>query len=360
MNLPIRVLSTCLLALAGGCTNFSYYVQALTGQIEVWQRTRAIDEVVAEPGTATPLKKKLQQTLAMREFASRELSLPDNASYRRYADLGRRYVVWNVFAAPEFSLEPVQWCFPFAGCVGYRGYFSESDAEQFAAQLATDGRDVFVGGVAAYSTLGWFADPILNTFTNYPDVLVARLIFHELAHQVVYVADDTVFNESFAVAVEREGVRRWLARHGTDKDHELFNLMATRREGFVRLIHSYRERLAALYKSDLAQKPMRERKRRMFAEMEADYQRLKVEWGGFGGYDRWFAQKPNNAHLLSVSIYSQIVPAFEALLRDNGGDMERFYDAVRRLAALPREQRTAQLKALHESPRSVSQAIAGG
>jgi len=166
MNGVARLAVALLFLMVGGCSNFSYYLQAVSGQLELWQRTRAIDEVVAEPGTALPLKEKLQRTLAMREFASRELALPNNASYRRYADLGRQYVVWNVFAAPEFSLEPVQWCFPFAGCVGYRGYFSESDAEQFAQQLAADRRDVYVGGVAAYSTIGWFAEPVLNTFAH--------------------------------------------------------------------------------------------------------------------------------------------------------------------------------------------------
>ena len=344
-----RLAIAFLFTTVGGCTNFSYYLQAVSGQVELWQRTRAIDEVVAEPGIALPLKEKLQRTLAMREFASRELSLPNNASYRRYADLGRQYVVWNVFAAPEFSLQPVQWCFPFAGCVGYRGYFSESEAEQFARELAADRRDVYVGGVAAYSTIGWFADPVLNTFAHYPDVLLARLIFHELAHQVVYVADDTVFNESFAVAVEREGLRRWLARNGTDQDREAFKLMSTHREGFVRLIGTYRERLATLYKSGVAPETMRAQKERIFAEMDTDYQRLKVEWGGFGGYDRWFAQKPNNAHFASIAIYTQMVPAFEALLQANGGNLARFYEAVREVAALPREQRIARLETLREN-----------
>jgi predicted aminopeptidase len=280
--------------------------------------------------------------------------LPDNASYKQYADLGRQYVVWNVFAAPEFSLEPVQWCFPFAGCVGYRGYFSETEAEQFARELAAERRDVYVGGVAAYSTLGWFADPILNTFAHYPDVLLARLIFHELAHQVVYVADDSVFNESFAVTVEREGLRRWLARNGTDNDREVFKLMSTRREGFVRLLGTYRERLAALYKSGLAPDPMRAGKQRIFAEMDVDYRRLKAEWGGFAGYDRWFSQKPNNAHFVSIAIYTQMVPAFEALLQQSGGDLARFYAAVRQLAVLPREQRSTRLKALRENAPSIA------
>jgi predicted aminopeptidase len=203
MSLVTRLVAACVVVLAGGCTSIDYYLQAVSGQLDV-QRGRAIDDVMAD-AALMPRLGQAQSGAVIREFASRELSLPENASYRRYADVERRYVVWNVFAAPEFSLAPVQWCFPFAGCVGYRGYFAQTEAERFAAQLAAEGRDVLVSGVPAYSTLGWFADPVLNTFIHYPDLLIARLIFHELAHQVVYVRDDTVFNESFAVAVEREG-----------------------------------------------------------------------------------------------------------------------------------------------------------
>jgi len=341
-----RLVCAVLLILTAGCTNMAYYLQAASGQLDVWWRARPIEAVTQDAEVDAGTREKLKRVLAIREFASRELSLPDNESYRRYADLERRYIVWNVFAAPEFSLEPVNWCFPFAGCVSYRGYFAENDAGRFAAGLATEGRDVFVGGVLAYSTLGWFADPVLNTFIHYPEVPLARLIFHELAHQVVYVRDDTVFNESFAVAVEREGLRRWLERHGTEQDRKLFSLMTQRREGFIRLIEAYRGRLDALYRSGLAPDAMRERKRRTFAEMEADYQRLRIDWGGFGGYDRWFAQKPNNAHLVSVSLYTQMVPAFEALLEREGRDLGRFYAAVRSLAGQPKKERDASLAAL--------------
>ena len=351
-----RLVAACLVMLPSGCASIEYYLQAMGGQLEVWQRASAIDGVIGDADTAPALREKLRRVLAIREFASRELRLPDNASYRRYADLGRPYVVWNVFAAPEFSLEPVQWCFPIAGCVGYRGYFAEADAGRFAAHLAAEGRDVFVNGVPAYSTLGWFADPVLNTFVHFPELQVARLIFHELAHQVVYVRDDTMFNESFAVAVEREGLRRWIARHGTEADRNLFRLMTERRTGFLRLIESYRERLDALYRSPLSPQSMREQKARVFAEMEADYRRLRTEWGDFGGYDRWFAQNPNNAHLVSVAIYTQMVPAFEALLKREGGDLGKFYDTVRELAARPRAEREAQLKSL-SSPQARARAL---
>ena len=211
---------------------------------------------------------------------------------------------------------------------------------------AGEGHDVFIGGVPAYSTLGWFSDPVLNTFIRYPDPEVARLIFHELAHQVVYVRDDSVFNESFAVVVEQEGVRRWLALHGGTQDQASFERMQQYREGFTRLIGSYRERLDALYRSRLAPGVMRERKAQLFDGLGRDYENLKAGWGGFGGYDRWFAQKPNNAQIASLAIYTQQVPAFQTLLRQQGGELARFYAAVKELAALPKLERTARLQQL--------------
>ena len=338
--------AACLALLLSGCTNIGYYLQSVGGQLDIWRRERAIEEVINDPAAPAPLKKKLAQALRIRDFASRELGLPQNHSYRRYADLERPFVVWNVFAAPEFSVEPVQSCFMFAGCVGYRGYFDKTDADRFAAELADRGHDVYVGGVPAYSTLGWFSDPVLNTFIRYPDPEVARLIFHELAHQVVYVRDDSVFNESFAVVVEQEGVRRWLALHGGTQDKAIFERMQQYREDFTRLIGSYRERLDALYRGRLAPGMMRERKAQLFDALGRDYENLKAGWGGFGGYDRWFAQRPNNAQIASLAIYTQQVPAFQALLRRQGGELARFYAAVKELAALPKQERTARLQQL--------------
>jgi predicted aminopeptidase len=338
--------AACLALLLSGCTNIGYYLQSVSGQLDIWRRERAIEEVIGDPSAPAPLKKKLAQVLQIRDFASHELELPKNDSYRRYADLERPFVVWNVFAAPEFSVEPVQWCFMFAGCVGYRGYFDKTEADRFAADLTDQGRDVFIAGVPAYSTLGWFSDPVLNTFIRYPDPEVARLIFHELAHQVVYVRDDSEFNESFAVAVEREGVTRWLAVHGSMQDKTTFERMQHYRGGFTRLIGSYRERFEALYRSGLAPGAMRERKAQLFDELRRDYDALKAGWGGFSGYDRWFAVKPNNAQIASLAIYTQQVPAFQSLLRQQGGELARFYAAVKKLAALPRAERTARLRQL--------------
>ncbi|OGA25793.1 MAG: hypothetical protein A3I02_04895 [Betaproteobacteria bacterium RIFCSPLOWO2_02_FULL_67_26] len=338
--------------LISGCANVGYYWQSVKGQIDVWSRQRSIAEVLQDTDAPEGTRDRLARVLRMREFAVRELGLPDNASFTRYADLERPYVVWNVFATPELSLKPLSWCFAFVGCVSYRGYFSKEEAERFAAELAKQGHDVYVGGVPAYSTLGWFADPVLNTVIGYSNPRLALLIFHELAHQVTYVRDDSVFNESFAVAVEREGVKRWLARHGTARDKATYERGLARRDDFLRLVVTYRGRIKVLYQSGLDPDTMRARKQETFAEMVRDYERLKAGWDGFAGYDRWFAQGPNNAHLASVALYTQMVPAFQALLAREGGDLPRFYKAVRELARLPRAERVAALRAT--IPRSVA------
>jgi len=333
---------------AAGCSSIGYYFQAVSGQMELSRKAQPISKVVADLDTSAELKAKLERVVEMRDFASRELHLPDNGSYRSYADIGRPYVVWNVFAAPEFSVKPQEWCFLFAGCVGYRGYFSKAGADRFAADLRAQRYDVFVGGVPAYSTLGWLDDPVLNTFVQYPDADIAELMFHELAHQLVYVKGDSTFNESFAVTVEREGVERWLAVHGNEAQRRAFEQEQARRQVFAELVASYRERLGHLYAEPLDAQQMRARKEEILTQMRADYGRLKQSWDGFAGYDHWFEQPLNNAQLASVAIYTQLVPAFQRLLRENGGDLQRFYAEAKRLAALPKAQRDAALSGLLE------------
>jgi predicted aminopeptidase len=255
-------------------------------------------------------------------------------------------VVWNVFATGEFSVQPLQWCFFMVGCVSYRGYFAKADADAFAAGTARLGHDVYVGPVPAYSTLGYFTDPVLNTFMHYPDYEIARLLFHELSHQLVYVRDDTVFNESFAVAVEQEGMRRWLARAGGE-ERAAFERVQRIRAAFLQLVRKHRDQLAALYRSDLGPEAMRARKAEILRELEDEYRIVRQkDWGGYAGYDLWFARRPNNAQLASIAIYSQMVPAFEALLEREDGDLPRFYRAAKELAALPQEDRHAKLQAL--------------
>jgi predicted aminopeptidase len=354
---PARVAATALAlsAAVAGCANLPYYLQSMRGQLDIWSRQHDIEALIAAPSTAQPLREKLRAVLEIREFASAELALPRNASYRSYANLERPYAVWNVFATPEFSLQPRQWCFMFAGCVNYRGYFDKADADAFAERLSAQGHDVFVGGVPAYSLLGYFPDPVLNTFINYPTSHLARLVFHELAHQVVYVRDDSVFNESFAVAVEHEGSRRWMARYGTDADKKFFDEVTQRRNDFLRLIETHRERLEALYRTRIAPDAMRTRKAELFVALRADYAKLKESWGGFPGYDRWFAQEPNNALLASVGIYTKRVPAFQALLAREGGDLPRFYAAARSLARMSKPARSAALDSLMPPTATASQ-----
>lgn len=338
----------------GGCETVGYYAQAVRGQAEVWYATRPVDAVVADPGAPAQLKERLQYAHRIREFASRELGLPDNGSYRGYADLKRPYVVWNVFAAEPYSVKPRQWCFPVAGCVAYKGYFSREEAEAFAEQLRRSGNDVHIGGVPAYSTLGYLSDPLLNTFMHYPPAELARLIFHELAHQLVYVSGDTIFNESFAVAVEREGVRRWMQRHGSPEALAAFHRSQERREAFQSLVLDYRARLEGLYASGGDTQVLAEGKKRIYAELDEAYQSLKRSWGGFGGYDRWLGANANNASLASIAVYTQWVPAFESILVQTGGDLPKFYAEVRRLADMSKDDRQAHLTRLLPARTQVS------
>jgi predicted aminopeptidase len=346
MRMRRLMLLVAFLPCFGGCATLSYYSQAVRGQLDLLRRATPIEEELRREAVPAALKAKLRAVVDIREFASRELALPDNGSYKSYADLGRRYVLWNVFAAPEFSVAPVTSCFPIAGCVGYRGYFGESDAEAEGAALRARGLDVFIGGVPAYSTLGWIDDPVLSTFIQYPEAELARLMFHELAHQLIYVKDDTRFNESFAATVEQAGVERWLAQSGNEGKRAGYARLQAMREEFVALLLKYRGLLEQYYRQDLPVEQMRRGKAQRFAEMEAEYGRLKTSWGGFAGYDRWFAGKPNNATLASIALYTELVPAFTALLEREGGDLPRFYAAVKALAKLPKEERVARLASL--------------
>ncbi|MBC7780958.1 MAG: aminopeptidase [Proteobacteria bacterium] len=346
-----RATILALAMLLSGCSTLGFYAQAVRGHLDLMTRARPIAEVVADPATPDELKVRLDLALRIRAFASRELGLPDNDSYRRYADLDRPAVVWNVFAAGEFSVEPRQWCFPVAGCVAYRGYFDREQAERHAERLRREeDLQTWVGPVPAYSTLGWFDDPLLNTFIRWPEAELARLIFHELAHQLLYVPGDTQFNESFAVAVELDGVRRWMRAANTPAAGEAYARTLARREAFFTNLLAHRARLGALYRTRLAPEAMRERRAELERDALRDYQAFRERWGSegkpFDGFDRWFGTGPNNAQLASVALYNQWVPAFEALRERDGGDHSAFYAAVRRVAALPRAERDAMLAKL--------------
>lgn len=342
-----------LASVFGGCAGVQYYAQAVGGHLSLMHAARPIDERLQDSATPSDVKAQLARVLAIRAFATTELKLPDNGSYRSYADLGRPYAVWNVVAAEEFSIRPKESCFFFVGCVAYRGFYAERDAKAHAQTLRDQGLDVLDYGVAAYSTIGWFDDPVLNTFVKYPEAELARIIFHELSHQLVYTRDDSVFNESFAVAVEEEGVRRWLARQGKVAEQKAFDETRQRRKEFVALVQKYQKLLGEAYASDVAAEAKRADKKRLFTELRAEYDRLKRDrWGGATGYDRWFARELNNAHLASIATYGDLVPAFHALLAQHDGELPAFYGAVKELAALPKRQRTERLKALVPAERA--------
>ncbi|MDQ2696424.1 MAG: aminopeptidase [Pseudomonadota bacterium] len=329
-----------------GCAELTYYGQAVTGHWQLMSLRRPVAHLLDDPATPSDLATRLVTARDLRAFASTELGLPDNGSYRTYADLKRPYVAWNVFAAPELSLELKPWCFPLLGCVTYRGYFDPGAARRLARQLRRQGYDVYVGGVPAYSTLGWFNDPLLNTFMHWPVSRVAELVFHELAHQRLYIANDTTFNESFATAVGRLGTGRWLERHAGPDEQEAYREEARRQASVLNLIGQAREALQQLYDSRQPVAVKREAKSQILADLQARYGALREEWGGDSRFDAWFGQTLNNAQLAALTTYTHLVPAFEALFREVGEDFAAFYRAAEAIGRLPQERRAARLETL--------------
>lgn len=319
----------------GGC----YLLQAAVGQMEIVAKRRPIAAVIANPSTPQRLRARLEYVSDARAFAVDALGLPDNGSYRSYADLERPFVVWNVFATEEFSVEPRRWCFPIAGCVVYRGYFNQARAESYARGLRFNGHDAAVGGVAAYSTLGHFDDPILNTMIGWSDVQLAGTLFHELAHQVIYVPGDSQFNESFATVVEEAGLARWLEARGRVQEMQIWYTQRERTATFIGLLLTARERLRNLYAENLPEDEMRIRKQREFGRLKFEYWQQKQRWNGYAGYDRWFDRALNNAHLVSAATYHGCLPELRELLRAHDDDLRKFYAAAREIAQGPKEKR---------------------
>lgn len=347
-------LAACLaLTPLAGCSSIQYYAQAVHGEMSLIGAAKPIDKVLDDPTTSDKLKAKLEKVQQIRQYAVSELSLPDNASYKSYADLHRQYVLWNIVATPELSLTPKQWCFPIAGCVSYRGYYDKDDAMAFAAELRAQGYDVTVGGVPAYSTLGWFSDPVLSTFIGYSDTELARMIFHELAHQVVYAPGDSQFNESFATSVEEVGVDRWLTQFGNEQMRKDMVDSEKHQHDFLVLLLKYRKRLEVLYASPVSDEEKRAQKVATFQALKDEYQTVKQSWGGYAGYDHWFAESLNNAHLASIATYHDFVPAFEALLQQEQ-TFPKFYEAVRELSKLDKDERHRRLSKLTPPAPSAS------
>ena len=347
----MRLYPLFFVLLISGCNTLSYYTQAVHGQYQILAHRQSIEKLIADPKTSPKLKQQLELVQQLRAFAKTELKLPVDGSYAKYVDVHREYVVWDVQAAPEFSLQAKTWRYPFVGRLAYRGYFSEKAARACGQRLAKQGFDVYVDGVEAYSTLGWFKDPLLNTFIDESETELADILFHELAHQRVFAAGDTDFNEAFATTVGEEGVHRWLTSKCETALLQSYEQALARQEQFVHLVTSTRERLGKVYAAAAGVPPaeLRRRKQEVFDDLRRQYADLKTQWGGYSGYDDWFAHDLNNAKLNTVANYYDYVPAFQQLLQSNGGDLEQFYAAAERLARGPKDKRLENLRAGRKS-----------
>ena len=335
-SVPVLVLCLSL----AGC----YYLQAASGQWEVLRNREPIDEVIARDDTSPDLAARLRLIQDARRFSIDELALPDNGSYQSYTDIGREFVVWNVFAAPEFSLVPKTWCFPVAGCVSYRGYFSRDAAYRKSERLARRGYDVAVGGISAYSTLGNFDDPVLSSMMRWDDIQLVAVLFHELAHQVLYIKGDSGFNESFATAVEEHGVRRWLKANGREQDIDVYRERRELRQSLMALVAAARADLRAIYAASLADEDKRNNKQARFQQLSAEVQLLLEEAGQPGS--GWLNGELNNARLVSMTLYEGRLPGFRALFESCADDVRCFYAKAVELSELGREQRDAALDRL--------------
>ncbi len=341
INAVIRIAALFVVVSAlDGC----YYMQAAGGQIEVLRKREPIGEVIADPATSPDVVRRLELIQDARAFSISELGLPDNDSYRTYADLEREFVVWSIFAAPEFSLQPKRWCYPIVGCVSYRGYFKEQAARREAAKLAGQGLDVYVGGVAAYSTLGRFDDPVLNTMMQWGDTQLVGVLFHELAHQVLYIRDDTGFNESFATAVEEYGVQKYLADRGKGEEFANYDRQKQFRRDVMQLINAARDDLRTFYSETIDPDEKRLLKEHRMERLVADLRTL-LENGGHDA-DAWLRAPFNNARLVSFSLYEGYLPAFRQMLADCENDLSCFYEEAQRVSELDAAAREAHLAAL--------------
>ena len=327
-----------------GCSDLSYYLQCAKGEMEIISSARPIAEVINDPQTTPELRLKLEKIQQMRNFAVTELGLPDNGSYRRYADIGRPYVVWNIVATEEFSLQPKQWCFPIAGCLSYKGYFHQAQAEQLAARLQTENYDVDLYGVQAYSTLNWFDDPVLNTFVASSDARLAGLLFHELAHQLIYIDNDSSFNEAFAMTVQIEGVHRWFQQHAKPEEWHLFLEHQRQSAVFQDFLRTTREQLRTLYQQNLPEKQMRSKKQLLLSKAHEHFAELKESRQLGNGFDRWMSRGLNNARLAGIATYRELVPGFQTMLQQCQGNLGCFYERIRVLSKLSKKERREKLK----------------
>jgi len=342
-----RLLAAVIMASGvSGCTSISYYAQSLEGHVQIMAARENVGKLIHDPSTPEALRAKLTSASTIRRFATDELALPENNSYRSYVDIHRDAVTWAVFAAPQFSLAPRTWCFPVFGCVPYRGYFARKSAAESAVELHRQGLDVYVTGITAYSTLGWSSDPLLSTMLGQDDTYLASLIFHELAHQRLYVNDDSAFNEAFAVAVETSGVRKWLRATGNRAGLRRYEADRKRRADFLELLSKTRDELGQVYEGSRASEQKAAAKAAVIDRLRMRYRQMRDKrWAGYRGYDAWFGSPINNAKLAATAVYGEQVPAFLRLFDLCSGDYPRFYASVRRIADLPKPSRAEALEA---------------
>mgnify|MGYP000476110291 CR=1 FL=1 len=341
--IAIAIFSLCL----PGCESSRYYYQVAEGHIKIMAAREPIQHLIDNGTLPAKEKKQLKRVMELRSYAETELQLPVGDHYSEYVDLKRPHVVWNVVAAPEFSMTPQKWCFPIAGCVNYKGYFSEADAKSYASQLESNHLDTYVGGVAAYSTLGWFDDPILNTFLFRGDASLAGLLFHELSHKLLYIKGDSVFNESFATTVEIEGLMRWLKTQSKDELLAKHLTRKNRHQQFIDLILQHRKLRVTLYKSDIEDGEKRLEKQALIVALKDEYQQLKEQtWNGYSGYDKWFNGPLNNAQLSTIATYNALVAGLQGLLEQNNHDLSAFYKQCKALVKLDKKKRHAYLKSI--------------
>ncbi len=338
----IRLFLLSIIALLPACSQLSYYAQAAKGQWEIVSKRQDIQHLLSDSTLGPELKTKLELVEKIRDFAVSELGLPDNKTFRSFTDLERQYVVWNVIATPTYDITPKTWCFPVAGCVAYKGFFSETSATELNDTLISQGYDTYTYGVSAYSTLGWFSDPVLNTFINYNEISLAGLIFHELAHQVMYLKDDSAFNEGFATAVEIAGVEKWISQNHNE---EKFNDYAKQREDnnqITEMVLGFRNQLVNLY-AESAESDLAKSKSKLFQIMKTKYERLQDAGRGTRFYDWWFGLDLNNAHLSAISTYHRLVPAYLAVMSQSES-MNDFFNTIETQGKLPKSKRDKWLE----------------
>ena len=325
------------------CSSLGYYWEKIQGHAEIVNNQVPVQDVIDNPETSSIVRERLINVQAARDFATKVLQLPDNESYRNYVDIGRENAVWTVVATQPYSIKPKEWCFFIVGCLSYRGYFSKQKADEFAEELKKQNMDVYVSGTKAYSTLGWFNDPLLSSMLYKSEAYRVGIIFHELAHQKIYVEDDTASNEAFASTVELEGVKTWFNQAEKKHMYKDYLISRQRDEDFKNLLKQTRRQLNTLYNNESKKVDVEKQKVKVFELLQVAYKEFKHRWDNYSGYDKWMSNKLNNAHLALISTYNDRIPAFQALFKKANYDYKSFYEKVEQLMSIEKNKRIIEL-----------------